>query len=125
MAGEPAMTAAGAPADRRAAVRAALATGEVSGLRMLAERVEAAGFEVEPDVLRADVRSLSAVRVQRGDTSVLALPMAPEGRGADRTPAPKLTAEISADPDWKLQVGVAAVVIVFLVVAVIGWLIRV
>ena len=110
-------------ADRRAAVRAALGSGEVTGLRMLAERLEADGFEVAPDALRADVRSLGAVRVQHGESSVLALPVAPEGRGADRSAAPPLAAEIAADPDWKLQVGVAAVVIVFLLVALLGWLI--
>lgn len=115
------------PRARRAEARRLLADGDVTGLRELASRLEAEGFEVTPDELRADVRALGAIRVQHGDSSVLALPVdgAPGGagaRGADREQG-RLAAEISADPDWPIQVGVAAVVAVFLVIGLLGWLI--
>jgi arginine repressor len=107
--------------ERRAAVRRELAAGDVTGLRDLAARLQAADIAVTPDALRADVRSLGAIRVQHGEGSVLALPVgdaAPAGRTTDR-----LVAEVSSDPDWPIQVGVAAVVGVFLLVALLGWLI--
>jgi hypothetical protein len=113
-------------------VRRELALGDVAGLRDLAGRLESEGIAVSPDVLRADVRALGAVRVQRGGSSVLALPVddgsgRPTGPGgsADAGATARLANEISADPDWKLQVGVVAVVAVFVLVALLGWLISV
>ena len=37
--------------------------------------------------------------------------------------APKLAAVVTADPDWRLQVGVVIVVALFVLVALLGWLI--
>ncbi|WP_426571046.1 hypothetical protein [Aquihabitans sp. McL0605] len=112
-----------ATTERRAQVRQELAAGDVPGLRVLADRLEAHGFTVTPDELRADVRALGAVRVEHGEGSVLALPVDGDSGASAPVAAPKLTAVVSADPDWRLQVGVAAVVVVFLVVALLGWLI--
>jgi arginine repressor len=110
-------------AERRREVRDLIATGEVTSLRDLAGRLQDQGIATTPDALRSDVRSLGAIRVQRGDGTVLALPV------DDRAPTPagasRLTAEIAADPDWRIQVGVVAVVAAFLLVALIGWLISV
>lgn len=108
--------------SRRAAVRRELAAGDVASIRDLASRLQAEGVEVTPDALRSDVRALGAVRVQHGDGTILALPVddgpaRPAGGTSDR-----LTAEVSADPDWKIQVGVVAVVAVFLLVGFLGWL---
>jgi DNA-binding IclR family transcriptional regulator len=128
---------AGAPSEpagaraRRTEVERHLAEGDVAGLRALAERLEADGLAVTADELRADVRSLGAIRVRRGESSVLALPVdGPAGRrsGSDRSDRAggsdgRLVAEVSADPDWPIQVGVAAVVVVFLVIGLLGWLI--
>ena len=108
--------------DRRTLVRSELATGEVTGLRMLADRLAARDVVAGPDELRADVRALGAVRVQVGDTSVLALPVDASGRSSSPAAATLLGNELSRDPDWKLQVGVVAVVALFLLVAFAGWL---
>jgi hypothetical protein len=112
---------------RRAEVRRHLAEGDVSGLRDLASRLEAAGIDVTPDELRSDVRALGAIRVQHGASSVLALPVdgggTPAGTGAPAARSGRLAAEVSADPDWPIQVGVVAVVVVFLVIGLLGWLI--
>lgn len=112
------------PAGRRAKVREQLASGDVASLRDLAGRLKDDGVTVTPESLRADVRALGAVRVQHGDDTVLALPVddvatKPSG------PAALLAAEVSADPDWRIQVGVVAVVALFLLVAFAGWLISV
>lgn len=114
--------------ERRAAVERELVRGDVVGLRELAGRLESEGITVTPEVLRADVRALGAVRVQKGATSVLALPVDAGGRagsGSEGRVPPRLAAEISADPDWSVQVGVVAVVVVFMLVALLGWLISV
>ena len=112
-------------AERRALVRQELAAGDVTGLRMLADRLATRDVVAGPDELRSDVRALGAVRVQAGDASVLALPVDPDARSVPAGPAPLLANEVSRDPDWKLQVGVVAVVAVFLLVAFVGWLISV
>jgi hypothetical protein len=111
-------------AARRAEIERRLAAGDVTGLRALAARLDGAGIAVTPDQLRAEVRSLGAIRVRHGDTSVLALPVdgadRSRGRGAGTQ---RLAAEVTSDPDWPIQVGVAAVVAVFLLVGLLGWLI--
>lgn len=118
------MAEAGSTKQRRAEVRKQLAAGDVANLRDLFSRLQAGGVEVAPDVLRADVRALGAIKVQHGDDTVLALPAddaaAPKPGG---TAAERLAAEVSADPDWRIQVGVVVVVALFLLVALIGWLI--
>ncbi len=111
--------------SRREAVRGYLAAGDVTSLRDLAGRLQSDGVAVTPDELRSDVRALGAIRVEHGDGTALALPVddlvtRPEGRATAR-----LAAEVSADPDWRIQVGVAVVVVAFLVVALLGWLISV
>mgnify|MGYP001071054148 CR=1 FL=1 len=107
---------------RRARVRQQLAAGDVAGLRDLAGRLKDDGVTVTPEALRADVRALGAIRVQRGDGTVLALPV-DDGSGRGSGPAALLAAEVSSDPDWRIQVGVVAVVALFLLVAFAGWLI--
>lgn len=110
-------------AARRDEVRRQVAAGDVAGLRELAARLEAEGVTVTPDVLRADLRALGVVRVERGEASVLAIPVdgpAPKGPG---TVTERLAAEVSSDPDWPIQLGVAAVVAVFVLVGLLGWLI--
>ena len=109
--------------ERRAQVRRQLAAGDVTGLRELAGRLQDDGVTVTADVLRSDVRALGAIRVQHGDTSVLALPVDDAGSRAPGGTTERLAAEISADPDWRIQVGVVAVVALFLLVAFLGWLI--
>lgn len=115
------------PADaavRRAEVERQLASGDVTGLRALAKRLDDEGISVTPDELRADVRSLGAVRVRHGETSVLALPVdGPAKAGASSSSTSRLAAEVTSDPDWPIQVGVAVVVGAFLVIALLGWLI--
>lgn len=111
------------PRTRRAEVRRQLAEGDVSGLRDLASRLDAAGIDVTPDELRSDVRALGAIRVQQGASSVLALPVDGPAARAPDAGSGRLVAEVSADPDWPIQVGVAAVVAVFLVIGLLGWLI--
>jgi hypothetical protein len=106
---------------RRDEVERLLGQGDVTGLRDLATRLQAAGITVTPDELRADVRALGAVRVRHGDSAVLALPL--DGSAARRPADAGLTAEIAADPDWPIQLGVVAVVAVFLLVGLLGWLI--
>lgn len=110
--------------ERRAQVRRQLAVGDVATLRDLAGRLQDDGVAVTPEELRADVRALGAIRVQHGDGTVLALPVDdPAGRAAGGRTVERLTAEVSADPDWRIQVGVVAVVAVFLLVGLLGWLI--
>ena len=117
------MAAASGTGERRAAVRRELAAGDVTSIRDLAGRLQAEGLEVTPEALRGDVRALGALRVQHGDGTVLALPVDdPSPRAAGGTSA-RLAAEVSADPDWRIQVGVVAVVALFLLVALVGWLI--
>lgn len=113
----------GGVSERRALVRRELATGEITGLRMLADRLAAHDVVAGPDELRADVRALGALRVQVGDASVLALPVDGDGRPTSTAPAPLAANELSRDPDWTLQLGVVVVVAVFLLVAFAGWLI--
>jgi hypothetical protein len=110
-------------AKRRREVRHLLATGEITSLRDLAGRLQDEGIATTPEALRADVRSLGAIRVQHGEGSVLALPADDRAGAASGGPAPLLAAEIAADPDWRMQVGVVAVVALFLLVALAGWLI--
>ncbi len=113
---------------RRAGVRRELEAGDVTGLKDLAARLEAQDISVTPEELRADVRALGAVRVQHGGDAVLALLVDDGGRrarGTAGTASQRLRNEVSADPDWRLQVGVAAVVVGFLVVGLLGWLISV
>lgn len=116
-------------AERRAAVRAELASGGVDGLRTLADRLEARGVAAEPDALRGDLRALGAIRVAGADGPVLAVPVERTGRGGQpgsgQGAPPALTAVIAADADWPLQLAVLVVVAVFLLVAVVGWLISV
>ena len=110
--------------QRREQVRRELGSGQVTGLRDLASRLQAEGIAAGPDQLRADARALGAVRVQMGETSVLALPVGSDGKpAAQPSTVGVLAAEVSSDPDWKLQVGVVAVVALFLLVAFLGWLI--
>lgn len=109
---------------RRARVRQQLAAGDVASLRDLAGRLKDDGVTVTPEALRADVRALGAIRVQHGDDTVLALPVDEVAARPSGTTA-LLAAEVSADPDWRLQVGVVAVVALFLLVAFAGWLISV
>ena len=111
--------------ERRAQVRRQLASGDVASLRELAGRLQDDGVTVTPDELRADVRALGAVRVQHGDGTVLALPVDDPGTRASGGAVDRLTAEVVADPDWPLQAGVVAVVALFLLVALAGWLISV
>ncbi len=108
---------------RRKEIRRRLATGDIASLRDLAGRLQDDGITVTPDVLRADVRALGAIRVQHGEGSVLALPVDDSAGRPAAGAAERLTAEIGADPDWRLQVGVVAVVALFLLVGLLGWLI--
>lgn len=80
-----------------------------------------AGYDVSPDQLRSDVRALGAVRIEGPDGPVLALPVDVADGSAGE--APKLAAVVTADPDWRLQVGVVIVVALFVLVALLGWLI--
>lgn len=111
--------------ERRALVRAEVAAGGVTGLKDLAGRLADAGVDVTPDQLRADLRALGAVRVEGPDGPVLAIPVDGD-RSAGRGAAPAtLAATVADDADWKLQVGVLVVVVVFVLVALLGWLISV
>lgn len=110
---------------RRAEVERQLAGGDVSGLKALAARLDEQGIAVTPDELRADVRSLGGIRVRHGDSSVLALPVDGPARAPAGTGSARLSAEIASDPDWPIQLGVALVVGVFLLIALLGWLISV
>jgi hypothetical protein len=94
----------------------------VTSLRELAGRLEDAGVEVTPDVLRSDVRALGAIRVQHGDGTVLALPVDDGAARSSGSATERLAAEVSADPDWRIQVGVVAVVALFVLVGFAGWL---
>jgi len=107
--------------ERRAAVRRELAAGDVASIRDLARRIQAHGIEVTPEALRADVRALGAIRVRHGDDTVLALPVAAAPRPAGRA-TERLADEVSADPDWSIQVGVVGVVALFLLIGLLGWL---
>lgn len=129
-AGAPAQSAASpvpSVADRRAVVRAELATGRVDGLRSLADRLAARGMATEPDALRSDLRALGVIRVAGVDGPVLAVPMERGGAGgpggSGGAPQQTLGTVIAADADWPLQLAVLVVVAVFLLVAVAGWLI--
>ncbi|MCU1372494.1 MAG: hypothetical protein JWO77_3688 [Ilumatobacteraceae bacterium] len=115
------MAASSDAAARRAEVERQLASGDITGLRALAARLDDEGIAVTPDELRADVRSLGAVRVRRRDTSVLALPV--DGPARPGGSSPRLAAAVTSDPDWPVQVGVAVVVAVFALIALLGWLI--
>ena len=117
-----------APAERaarRRAVRDLVVAGGVTGPRDLAGRLADAGIDAPPDALRADLRALGVVRVQGPDGPVLAVP---EDRGAaaaspaTRPCANGLVAEITSDPDWKLQVVVLSVVLAFLLAGLVAWL---
>jgi hypothetical protein len=111
---------------RRAEVRRQLAAGDVTGLRDLAGRLHDDGVDITPEALRSDVRALGAIRVQHGDETVLALPVDdPAHRSGSGTSTERLTAEVVADPDWRIQAGVVAIVALFLLVALLGWLISV
>ena len=116
-----------APAERaarRRAVRDLVVAGGVTGPRDLAGRLADAGIDAPPDALRADLRALGVVRVQGPDGPVLAVP---EDRGVAASPAARpgaggLVAEITSDPDWKLQVVVLSVVLAFLLAGLVAWL---
>ena len=110
-----------ADAARRKQVRRELAAGDVTGLRVLAARRGGGG-------LRGRRPTSCGPTSGRWAPSGWSTATAPcwscplDGEGPPKA-ASKLTAEVVADPDWRLQVGVAAVVLVFLVVALLGWLI--
>ena len=110
-------------AARRETVRQAIVASGPLGLRELAERLEAEGHPMSREELRADVRALGAIRVETPDGPMLAIPIDEDAPGANGSVAELLQAEVSADPDWRLQVGVAVVVAVFVLVALLGWLI--
>lgn len=115
---------AGERAARRRAARDLVVAGGVTGPRDLAGRLAERGIEASPDALRADLRALGVVRVLGPDGPVLAVP---EDRGAPasgpaRSGAPALVAEITADPDWKLQTVVLTVVLAFLLAGLVAWL---
>lgn len=112
---------------RRAEVERQLAAGDVSGLKALAARLDEQGITATADELRADVRALGGIRVRHGDSSVLALPVDGAGTRGPSTGSStgRLNAEITSDPDWPIQLGVAIVVGVFLLVALLGWLISI
>ena len=110
--------------ERRARVRRELAAGDVASMRDLAGRLQADGIEITPEALRSDVRALGAIRVHHGDDAMLALPV-DGAAGGSGSSTERLAAEISSDPDWRIQVGVAIVVAAFVLVALLGWLISV
>lgn len=115
------MPAATGAAERRA-VREHLEAGDVASLRDLAGRLLADGIEVTPEVLRADVRDLGAIRAKHGEGTLLVLPLDDAAVRADGPVTERLAVEVSHDPDWKIQVGVVAVVALFLLVGFLGWL---
>ncbi|MFN8017093.1 MAG: hypothetical protein U0P45_03115 [Acidimicrobiales bacterium] len=107
-----------AAAERRAAVRAAIVGGDVDSLRALGTRLRDEGHPVTPDELRADLKELGAVKVESPDGPRYAIPVEEPS-----TEPPAAVAALVADPDWPIQVAVAAVVVVFVLVALVGWLI--
>jgi len=116
---------AGERAARRRAARDLVVAGGVTGPRDLAGRLAERGIEASPDALRADLRALGVVRVVGPDGPVLAVPEdrgAPAGGAPARSGAPALVAEITADPDWKLQAVVLTVVLAFLLAGLVAWL---
>lgn len=115
---------AGERAARRRAARDLVVAGGVTGPRDLAGRLAERGIESSPDAIRADLRALGVVRVAGPDGPVLAVPedrSAPAG-GPARPDGAGLVAEITADPDWKLQAVVLTVVLAFLLAGLVAWL---
>ena len=108
-----------AEAVRRRAVRDLVVAGDITGPRQLAGRLAELGHPTSADDLRADLRALGAVRVVGPSGPVLAVPVdragAAPGEGG-------LVAEITADPDWKLQAVVLTVVLAFLLAGLVAWL---
>lgn len=107
-------------AARRRAARELVVAGGVTGPRDLARRLADRGFEAAPDALRADLRALGVVKVLAPEGTVLALPEEREAVGAGGAGGP--VAEITADPDWKLQAVVVTVVLAFLLAGLVAWL---
>ena len=107
--------------ERRSAVRDAVVAGGVDTLRTLGRRLHDEGISAGPDDLRTDLRALGALKVVGPDGPVYALPAEGEGHVPRRTP--KLATELVADPDWPLQLAVVAVLVLFLLVGLVGWII--
>lgn len=121
--------------ERRELVRELVVSGEATGPKDLARHLADAGCDVGPDVLKRDLRALGAVRVVSPDGPVLAIAIdasrasaaatSADGgapRSTSRDAGGTLTAQITSDPDWPLQVVVAAVALAFFLVALVAWL---
>jgi hypothetical protein len=110
-------------AERRRAVRAAIVAGGATGPRDLVDQLAVLGIDADPDDVRADLRSLGAIRVTGPDGPVLALPAgnAPVGARADAPARERLASVITSDPDWKLQAVVLAVVLAFFLAGLATW----
>lgn len=113
-------------AERRRAVRMLVVAGGVAGPRDLADRLAERGIESSPDELRADLRALGVVKVVGAEGPVLAVAVdrgASAAGGSSRSGAGRgVVAEVTADPDWKLQAVVLAVVLAFLLAGLVAWL---
>jgi len=115
--------------DRRELVRNLVVSGAVDGPKDIARELADAGVDVDADILRGDLRAVGAVRVAGADGPTLAILVdkthAPAPTHTEpaksKKPQGKLAAEVTSDPDWPLQVVVAAVAVAFLLVAVLVW----
>jgi hypothetical protein len=94
--------------------------GGITGPRDLARRLADAGIETSPDAIRGDLRALGVVRIVGPDGPLLAVPE--DRMPADAGAGPGMVAEITSDPDWKLQVVVLSVVLAFLLAGLVAWL---
>ena len=116
-------------ADRRALVRDLVVSGAVDGPKDIARELSTAGVDVDAEILRGDLRALGAVRVVGAEGPTLAIltdkaavPAPPEpATTKGKKPQGRLAAEVTADPDWPLQVVVAAVAVAFLLIALLVW----
>ncbi len=128
---EMALDSGGEPETRQEQIRALLRQEIVVGPKDLASRLEAEGHTVELADLRADLRSLGVTRVEGPRGARLAVPIdqpsrsgrSEDGRGAQRPHPPAPLGQLLGDPDWPLQLVVVAVVTVFVLAGLVGWLV--
>ncbi|HEY4377108.1 MAG TPA: hypothetical protein VGM93_08105 [Acidimicrobiales bacterium] len=109
--------------DRRRAIRRIVRSQAVRGPRELRRLLGEAGFAVDPDTVRSDLAELGAFRDGTGDDAAIALPEPGTSRGSvANDERSTVAATVLEDPDWPLQLVVVAVVALFILVGLIGWL---